>query len=133
MPRRKVLMIEDDMDDRYIIETYFAEYGSSIAVRFLDGHHDVIQYLSDLEKPELPDLIVFDPGKRGNAALQALKTHPAYRAIPVVVVSEITPEFSVKEAYRLGANSFIHKPSTHRLTKEKIDTFAKYWLDVVEL
>jgi hypothetical protein len=48
-------------------------------------------------------------------------------------VSEITHPATVKEAYRLGANSFIQKPSTLHLTKEKIETFAKYWLEVVEL
>lgn len=133
MKKRKVLMIEDDMDDRYIIETYFADFGSSMSLKFFDGHNDVIQYLSGLDKPDLPDLIVLDPGKRGHGTLQQLKTHPRFREIPVVVVSEITPDASVKEAYRLGANSFIHKPSTHRLTKEKIETFAKYWFEVVEL
>ncbi|HYF32102.1 MAG TPA: response regulator [Chitinophagaceae bacterium] len=133
MKKRKVLMIEDDMDDRYIIETYFADYGSSMALKFFDGHNDVIQYLNGLNKADMPDLIVLDPGRHGHGTLQQLKSHPVFKAIPVVVVSEVTPDSTVKEAYRLGANSFIQKPSTHFLTKEKIETFARYWLDVVEL
>ena len=133
MNKRRVLMIEDDLDDRYITQTYFADFGSSIALRFFDSHNDVIQYLDGLDRSELPELIVFDPGKRGNQTLQQLKSHPRFREIPVVVVSEITHAAAVKEAYRLGANSFIQKPSTLHLTKEKIETFAKYWLEVVEL
>ena len=133
MNKRKVLMIEDDLDDRYITQTYFADFGSSIALRFFDGHNDVIQYLEGLDRSELPELIVFDPGKRGNDTLQQLKSDDRFRGIPVVVVSEITHPATVKEAYRLGANSFIQKPSTLHLTKEKIETFAKYWLEVVEL
>ncbi len=133
MNKRKVLMIEDDMDDRYITQTYFADFGSSIALRFLNGHENVVQYLEDLDRSELPELIVLDPGKRGNDTLQQLKGHTRFREIPVVVVSEITHPATVKEAYRLGANSFIQKPSTLDLTKEKIETFAKYWLEVVEL
>ena len=133
MNKRKVLMIEDDLDDRYITQTYFADFGSSIALRFFDSHNDVIQYLDGLDRSELPELIVFDPGKRGNETLQQLKSHPRFREIPVVVVSEITHPATVKEAYRLGANSVIQKPSTLNLTKEKIETFAKYWLEVVEL
>ena len=133
MNKRRVLMIEDDLDDRYITQTYFADFGSSIALRFFDSHNDVIQYLDGLDRSELPELIVFDPGKRGNQTLEQLKSHPRFREIPVVVVSEITHPATVKEAYRLGANSFIQKPSTLNLTKEKIATFAKYWLEVVEL
>ena len=126
-------MIEDDMDDRYITQTYFADFGSSIALRFLNGHDNVLQYLEGLDRSDLPELIVLDPGKRGNDTLQQLKGHARFREIPVVVVSEITHPSTVKEAYRLGANSFIQKPSTLNLTKEKIETFAKYWLEVVEL
>lgn len=133
MKKRKVLMIEDDMDDRYITQTYFADFGSSIALKFFDGHNNVIEYLDGAGKSDLPDLIVLDPGKRGHGMLQELKTHPRFREIPVVVVSEVTHAAAVKEAYQLGANSFIQKPSTLNLTKEKIETFAKYWLEVVEL
>ena len=133
MKKRKVLMIEDDLDDRYIIDTYFADYGAAMALRYFDGHNDVIPYLEALNASELPDLIVLDPGKRGHGTLQQLKSHPTFRGIPVVVVSEVTHDSSIREAYRIGANSFIQKPSTHNLTKEKIDTFAKYWFDVVEL
>ena len=133
MHKRRVLMIEDDMDDRYITQTYFANFGSVIALTFFDGHNDVIQYLSGLDRSGLPELIVLDPGKRGYDMLKQLKSHPNYREIPVVVVCEITNAAAIKEAYSLGANSVIQKPSTLHLTKEKIETFAKYWLEVVEL
>jgi CheY-like chemotaxis protein len=133
MKKPSVLMIEDDLDDRYITETYFAQNGYTVSLEFFEGHGDVIQYLSGLQHESLPDLIVLDPGKRGNDTLQQLKTHDVFREIPVIVLSEVTQRSAVKEAYRLGANSFIQKPATHALTKEKIGTFAKYWFDVVEL
>ena len=133
MRKPRVLMIEDDLDDRYITETYFAQIGYSIALEFFDGHGDIIQYLSGLQHEMLPDLIVLDPGRRGNGTLRQLKSHNDFKVIPVVVLSEVSQRTAVKEAYRLGANSFIEKPSTHALTQEKISTFAKYWFNVVEL
>lgn len=126
-------MIEDDLDDRYITETYFAQVGHKVQIDFFEGSGDVIGYLSSLESSQLPDLIILDPGKRGFESLEQLKTHEQFKVIPIVVVSELTPATKVKEAYRLGANSFIEKPSTHALTSEKIGTFAKYWFEVVEL
>lgn len=133
MTSHKVLMIEDDLDDRYITETYFAQLGLKVAIDFFEGAGDVIGYLSQLEEHELPDLILLDAGKRGFESLQQIKTHEQFKAIPLVVVSELTAKSQAKEAYRLGANSFIEKPSTHALTSEKIGTFAKYWFEVVEL
>jgi CheY-like chemotaxis protein len=126
-------MIEDDLDDRYITETYFAQVGHKVQIDFFEGAGDVIGYLSSLNAAQLPDLIVLDPGIRGFESLEQIKTHPEFKSIPIVVVSELTPASKVKEAYRLGANSFIKKPSTHHLTSEKIGTFAKYWFEVVEL
>jgi CheY-like chemotaxis protein len=133
MNNHKLLMIEDDLDDRYITETYFAQMGHKVEIDFFEGSADVIAHLSSLDEFELPDLIVIDPGKRGFESLQQLKTHEQFKAIPIIVVSELTTESKVKEAYRLGANSFIEKPSTHALTSEKIGTFAKYWFETVEL
>jgi CheY-like chemotaxis protein len=126
-------MIEDDLDDRYITETYFAQVGHKVNIDFFEGAGDVVGYLSSLDSAQLPDLIVLDPGKRGFETLKQLKTHEQFKVIPIIVVSELTPASKVKEAYRLGASSFIEKPSTHALTSEKIGTFAKYWFEVVEL
>ena len=128
MNKRRVLMIEDDLDDRYITQTYFADFGSSIALRFFDSHNDVIQYLDGLDRSELPELIVFDPGKRGNQTLEQLKSHPRFREIPVVVVSEITHPATVKEAYRLGANSYVVKPPTAEQLLDLAKAFKWYWL-----
>lgn len=133
MPNRKLLMIEDDLDDRYITETYFAQLGHQVQIDFFDGSRDVVQYLSGLEQAQMPNLVILDPGKRGFETLQQLKMHPRFRSIPVVVVTELTPTARVKEAYSLGANSVIEKPSTHALTSEKISAFARYWLETVEL
>lgn len=126
-------MIEDDLDDRYITETYFAQVGHKVQIDFFESAGDVIVYLSSLDTAQLPALIVLDPGKRGFQSLEQIKTHPQFKSIPIVVVTELTPASKVKEAYSLGANSVIEKPSTHQLTSEKIGTFAKYWFEVVEL
>lgn len=126
-------MIEDDLDDRYITETYFADKGYKVALEFFEGSADVIEHLSRLNAAELPDVIALDPGKRALETLEALKTHPRFKEIPVVVITEVVPASRIKEAYRLGANSVIQKPSTHKLTEETIGAFAKYWFEVVEL
>lgn len=133
MKKPRVLMIEDDPDDRYITETYFAQHGYGIALEFFDAHKDIIGYLSSLGPENFPDLIMLDPGKRGNGMLQQIKSHPVFKTIPVIILSEVSQPSAVREAYRLGANSFIEKPSTHALTQEKISTFARYWFNVVEL
>ena len=133
MRNYNVLMIEDDMDDRYITDKYFLDNGYNISVEYFPSRdEDIIQYLSGLDAGSMPHLILMS-GKQGLEILSNLKAHAIFRQIPVVVLTEMSHSFSISEAYRLGASSVIEKPSTHQLTKEKIQTFSNYWFSTVVL
>jgi len=132
-----ILMIEDDHDDRHITETFFAERGYDINVRFLDESDRVITYLEDAAiEGTIPHLILLDlnlPRKNGFEVLKELKLHFQFRQIPVVIISGTAYHEEVKECYLLGANSFVQKPLTDKLTQKKIETFVEYWFTVCEL
>jgi CheY-like chemotaxis protein len=134
MKKYHVLMIEDDMDDRYIAETYFSANNIDVSLEFFSGSGNVLRHLSALAaSDQFPHLILLNPGKHNMGILQQLKTHPEFRGIPVVVLTDSTHPEMVAEAYRLGANSVIQKPSTHALTQDRISTFGKYWFETVIL
>lgn len=134
MKKYQVLMIEDDLDDRYITETYFTANNIDVSLHFFNGSGNVIRHLSGLgETQQLPHLILLNPGMHNMGVLQQLKTHPEFRPIPIVVLTDSLHHGIVEEAYRLGANSVIQKPSTHTHTQDKISTFAKYWFETVIL
>jgi CheY-like chemotaxis protein len=120
-----VLMIEDDIDDRYITDKYFFDNGYDIKVEYLSAENI-------LSPARMPHLILMS-GKYGLDLLAKLKSHETFRPIPVVILTEMSHPFNIADAYRLGANSVIIKPSTHELTKEKIQAFSKYWFSTVEL
>jgi CheY-like chemotaxis protein len=61
----------------------------------------------------IPVLILLDlklPRVSGLEVLERLKRHPTYAAIPVVVLTTSRGDGDVKQAYQLGANSYIVKP-----------------------
>ncbi len=132
-----ILMVEDDHDDRYITESFFAERGYNVNVQFVEESDHVITYLEDCTiEGSLPNLILLDlnlPKKNGYEVLKELKTHSQFHIIPVIIVSGTAFPNEVKECYRLGANSFIQKPFTDQLTQQKIETFVNYWFQVTEL
>jgi CheY-like chemotaxis protein len=129
MKTYNVLMIEDDIDDRYITDKYFLDNGYHINVEyFSSADEQIIQHVAG----RMPHLILMS-GKYGLGILSKLKTHDIFRQIPVVILTEMSHPFNITDAYRLGANSVIVKPSTYELTKEKIQIFSKYWFSTVEL
>lgn len=133
----RILMVEDDHDDRHITETFFSEKGYKVDLQFLDNSDEVISYLEDCAiEGQVPSLILLDlnlPRKNGYEVLKELKTHSQFHMIPVVMVSGTAYPEEVKECYRLGANSFIQKPFTDQLTQKKIEVFCNYWFEITEL
>lgn len=125
-----VLMVEDDVDDRYITESTIKELGYNIPIRFISYHRELMTFLGNSAEPTLI-LLDYNP-VNGADILRLLKSHPDFNHIPVVVLSEVANKNHVRQCYQLGANSFIQKPTSADRTRNKIETFFKYWLEVVE-
>ena len=130
-------MLDDDHDDRHITESVFAEKGYDVKLEFLDESDKVLTYLEDASiDGTLPHLILLDlnmPRKNGFEVLKEIKSHFQFRQIPVVIISGTAYHEEVKECYLLGANSFVQKPLTDKLTQKKIETFVDYWFTICEL
>jgi len=137
VPDISVLMIEDDPDDRYITETTFAESGYPVTLRFLDEPARFIRHLYELkEAGNLPSIIIINkelPGIDGLDLLSDLKANRDFKYIPAVIVSGLAFPKIVEESYRRGANSFIEKPDSGHLTRERINAFIRYWFGIVDL
>jgi CheY-like chemotaxis protein len=64
-------------------------------------------------RAELPDMILLDimmPVMDGFEALKNLKSEPAWRDIPVVIISAMTDLESVIKGIELGADDYLPKP-----------------------
>ena len=133
-----ILMLEDDNDDRHITQLFFAEKGHKINFEFLADANEVMRWLQQRAAVDhrLPELIILDrniPVGNSMEALKQVKEHPVFKMIPVVMISGTPIPADVKESYRLGANSFIHKPFNSEDTAKTIGNFINYWLDTVIL
>jgi CheY-like chemotaxis protein len=133
-----VLMLEDDSDDRFVTQSFFTEQDYNVGLHFVEESLDVLPHLQQcvaLGTP-LPGLIILDkntPAKNGLDVLREIKAHKIFQQIPVVIVSGSAFPGEVDNAYRLGASSYITKPTSHEATFRKIDMCIRYWFEVVDL
>lgn len=111
----KILIVDDDPDDRDIMKDAFEQKGP--------GHHltlssaeEVLSYLqSILHDEDLPKLIITDlnmPGISGIDLLKTLKGMSRYRNIEVVVFSTSSSPRHATLCTTLGAKEFITKPES---------------------
>jgi CheY-like chemotaxis protein len=128
-----VLMLEDDTDDRYITSETLSELGINIEIKFFSNSNEVFKFLSTSDKPVLMLIDFNATPENGIEVLKKLKSNEQYKEIPVVILSDNNiPQYRTK-AYANGAASFIKKPDTHQQTREKIETFFRYWFEVAEV
>ena len=138
----KILMADDDPDDRLMTkealdearlanELYFVEDGEEL----MDFLHHRGNYADPVVSPR-PGLILLDlnmPKKDGREALAEIKADPDLRQIPIVVLTTSRAEEDIYRTYDLGVNSFITKPVSFEGLVDIIKGLAIYWFEIVKL
>ena len=141
-PTTTILMADDDEDDRLMARDALHEGRLPNDLRFVNDGEELLQYLrregpyADPASSPRPGLILLDlnmPKVDGREALAAIKSDPALRSIPVVVLTTSKAEEDVLQTYDLGVNSFITKPVTYLGLVEVMKVFTNYWLNIVDL
>ena len=116
---RTILCIEDEPHLQEELTAAFVEDGYTVKNAY-DGEMGL-----SLAKQEKPDMILLDlilPKKDGFEVLELLKSDPATKNIPVIVLSNLETAENVEKAVRLGAVSYLVKPNyeiSHILQKVK--------------
>ena len=80
--------------------------------------------------PLRPAIILLDlglPGVGGLDLLRELKSDPALREIPVVVLSTSRHDRDLEAAYRLGAAGYVVKPMDFEGFVRAVGTVGRYW------
>ena len=83
-----------------------------------------------------PDLILLDlnlPRKDGREVLSEIKSDPALKKIPVVVLTTSKAAEDIAHAYGAHANCFITKPVGFANFNEVMRSIEKFWFTVASL
>jgi CheY-like chemotaxis protein len=86
----RILLVEDDADDRYIMHQAFEELAFQEDVRMFSSGDQLLYYLEQLNPASFPELIVLDynmPALNGAELALHLKKSEIFRSIPVVLYS----------------------------------------------
>ncbi len=138
---RTILMVDDDADDCSLVRDALVEIGAAHDLRFAGDGEELFDYLerrgrfAATSTAPRPDLILLDlqmPRKNGRESLRQLKSDPAWRSIPVVVLTTSTAPADVNYAYEMGVNSYMTKPVTFRMLVEAVRLLTQYWFELAQ-
>ena len=128
MKVRKVILVEDDPDDRELFAAFLSGRSDIEIVTSVTNGRELIEFLSDVDDKQLPDLIVIDqnmPLMTGKQTLKYLKSSDRYRNIPAVIYSTHADNNLVLECSALGAKMVSSKPLNEEGYNRMMDNFLK--------
>jgi type II secretory ATPase GspE/PulE/Tfp pilus assembly ATPase PilB-like protein/CheY-like chemotaxis protein len=113
-----VLLVEDEEQLRRVMKDLLQREGYKVAEA-----RDGIQALDEIDR-FAPDVIILDlnlPGLDGYGVLQQLRSRPATREIPVMVLTAKGDEDNEVRVFELGADDFVTKPFRARSLTARLE------------
>lgn len=137
MTNHCILYVEDDLNDVFFLQHAFAAANIANSLQIVKDGQEAIDYLTgvgqfaDRQKFPLPHLVLLDfqlPHRSGLEILVWLKTQPALRTLPVIMLTSAANPRYTDKATALGANACVVKPMTLEKQREFVESLKSAWL-----
>ena len=113
MKHLEILLVEDCSSDVRLIREGLKGTPVDIKITVARDGVEAMEQLQALGGGTRPDLVLLDlnlPRKNGREVLAEMKSSPALKQIPVLVMTSSRADEDVAAAYALNANCYITKP-----------------------
>ena len=121
--QRKILIVDDNDDNRYVLSRYLKREGFTNLVTAENGKIA----LDKLREADF-DLVLLDlqmPVMDGFETLRGIKSDDKLRHIPVVMISAAEEIENITQCIEMGAEGYLPKPFNPRLLKARINASLK--------
>jgi len=132
-----ILLVDDDSDAVLLFERAYQRAGVTHLFKVAQSADDAIAYLTgdgryaDRAAYPMPALILLDikmPGRTGFDVLEWIRKNSPVTPMRVVMLTGSPDGADVNRAYRMGANSYLTKPTDLTEFREILCTLCAHWL-----
>lgn len=136
---RQILYVEDDPSQAKLMMRAFDKAGVGSRIFHAANGEQVLAYVNgigkfaDRGKFPVPALVILDlrlPDLPGLQLINAIRSLPRTKRLPVVVFSGSADDRMIAAAYDAGANSYIPKTGNAKEMSEVVTAMVNYWLGV---
>ena len=118
----RVLLTDDDEDDRFIFKEIMDEMDLEIDLDLVNDGKQLMDYLST-NVNLLPNIIFLDlnmPNMSGLECLKEIRSHDKFNNISIAIYSTSTSEKDIDDTFHHGANIYITKPAAYSDLKKAL-------------
>jgi CheY-like chemotaxis protein len=113
LPAIKIVLADDDEDDRSIFNEAFEELHLGSYLKMFSAGSELLHYLKSTND-ELPELLFLDlnmPCMSGLQCLHEIRSDKKLRRLSVAILSTSSSQSEIEKSFEGGANLYIKKPS----------------------
>jgi len=108
--KRRILVVDDEPNVRKLLRTVLNKKFTVLEAE--DGSQAV--KVASTEKPDLILMDIMMPKMDGYTSCYALKSEPATRSIPIIMLTAIDLKLNLQLSKEIGADGYITKPFNSR-------------------
>lgn len=137
-----ILLVEDSPEDRMATMRAMKKVGVTAEVVACTDGDDALDFLTNGGKyvghpaRGLPSIVLLDlnmPGTDGREVLATMKSDPALKSIPVIVLTTSGDARDIQGSYLAGASSYVTKPVDQAAFVDTIRKLKEWWLETIVL
>ena len=118
----RVLLADDDEDDRVFFRDALQEIPLATSLNAVKDGDELMNLLH--HEGLIHDLLFLDlnmPGRNGKECLQEIRMFSHLKKMPVIIFSTSANHRDVEEAFSLGADLYLQKPSGYSLMVQQLE------------
>lgn len=130
-----ILLVEDNPQDVELTLRAFRKRKLSNPIQVARDGAEALDYIhrrgAFAEDAPILGVVLLDirlPKVDGIEVLRQMKAHPAYRRVPVVMLTTSQEDADIRRCYELGANSYIVKPVDFDKFLNVVERIDLYWI-----
>lgn len=136
MAYHSILLVEDNEDDVFFFKDALHRTGIDLPVEIASDGQQAIDHLiaasaaAGTADSVVPGVVLLDlnlPRQTGLDVLKWIRQQPRWKTLIVIVLTSSTSDIDMHQAYTLGANSYIVKPTNATKLRELIQLLKSYW------
>jgi CheY-like chemotaxis protein len=133
----EILFVEDSKDDAILTIRALAKSGFANKLHHVVNGAEALDFIycrgayASRNSSEFPKLILLDlkmPKVSGIEVLEKVKSDPANKSIPIVMLTSSNEGPDIEKCFALGANSYIVKPVDSDNFFKAIKEIGLYWM-----
>ncbi len=133
----EILLVEDSADDAILTIRALKKSGLTNKIHHVKDGAEALDFIyctsafASRDSATMPRIILLDlkmPKVSGMEVLEKIKSDPALKRIPVIILTSSKEDPDIKEAYQRGANSYIVKPVESDNFFTALKEVGFYWM-----